>query len=182
MKIDFKTGLRRIILTLIGFGVLCALIGYCLGGFIFDVNKFSDNVKLDNRDGDQGIILTMQEFLDQYNFSKNNSSEYNNDFENYNNKMDIYDFKFYPYQQKIICERNVKQKVWKQNQKLKITLIDDKDFVAEYIVKMPSRLQYFMWQAQDFLLIFLIAGLTYGIYLLFEKVAIWIFQGFKREG
>ena len=52
---------------------------------------------------------------------------------------------------------------------------------ATLTVEMPSRLQYFTWQVLDFLLIFGVALLVWGLYLGIEKILVWIFAGFKKH-
>lgn len=164
MKINFKTGLRRIVLTLIGFGVLCALIGYCTNGLIFDDWKFISNVKFVDKSNKEEIefydFLHMDYIVNSY------------------NPIYISDYKCYPYKQICRAKNDVIGEFENNN---KIEIENSGEPKRTYTVKMPSKFQYFMWQVQDFLLIFLIASLIYGIYLLFEKIVIWIFKGFKSE-
>lgn len=158
-RINLKQGLRRIVLAFIGFCVICALGFYFTNGCIFNEYKYADNVKITNPDNNKTISL--EEYLENY---YHNNTKY----------VSLWDIKCYPYKQYCIYD----DWIYKKNKELTLK-IKDKDICLK--ITAPSCLQYFFWQLWDFIKIFLIASLLYGIYLILELVFCWIIKGFKTD-
>lgn len=157
-KLNYIEGFRRIVLVIIGLSVLCALFCYVCTGFIFDTNKFKQNVRISSDKSQKEITI------DQF-----NSSYINPD--NYYSKISCY-----PYKQ--TCKISGFDMVLESEMELEFEYKNLKTLLK---IHMPSRLQYFTWQVLDFLLIFGVALLVWGLYLGIEKILVWIFAGFKKH-
>lgn len=157
-KLNYIEGFRRIVLVIIGLSVLCALFCYVCTGFIFDTEKFSNNTNVKSIKTQKRITI----------------KEFNNGYINYNTSGYV---KCFPYKQQ--CNIDNFQTV-KANEEVALENIDTKEKL-ELSFEMPSRLQYFTWQALDFLLIFGVALLVWGLYLGIERILVWIFAGFKKH-
>ena len=157
-KLNYIEGFRRIVLVIIGFGVLCALFCYVCGGFIFDTDKFSNNANVKSIKTQKKITI----------------KEFNNKYINHDTLGYV---KCSPYKQQ--CNIDNFQIV-KANEEITLENVDTKEKL-ELRFEMPSRLQYFTWQVLDFLLIFGVALLVWGLYLSVERILVWIFAGFKKH-
>lgn len=162
-NINFKIGLRRIVITLICVITLFPLGIYILNGFIFDTDKFVEEIQFyETKDK----FIKMQDFLD---------------FVNEDNiyPISIYDIKCKPYKQICDCGKNYSK--LENDKTITVREKATNKLIKEYKIKMPSKLQYFTWQILDFLLIPFWGFITYLIYLLIELVISWIIKGFKNE-
>lgn len=167
-KLNYIEGFRRIVLVIIGLSVLCALFCYVCTGFIFDTSRFARNVKIQMQD--TKVEHSFYDFCKIYmNFA--NKSYY------------FPDVNCFPYKQYCLLEKATRFEKGKQTMTTAQPLFEKNEFfVDEKIeVKMPSRLQYFTWQVLDFLLIFGVALLVWGLYLGIERILVWIFAGFKKH-
>lgn len=154
--INFKQGIRRIVIVIIGFIFLCCMCGYIASGCIWDNWKFKENIEVCN----QGTLkcLTLKEFLKIY-----------------DEEITFYNIECRPYYQLCTCYTAAYNKTLKNNQNI---VIKGKKTAARIV--MPSRLRYFLWQLFDFLLIPFWTIIVYVSYLLIEFVFIWMLQGFKQ--
>ena len=176
LHINLKQGLRRIVLSFIGLGVILSLCFYICGGFIFD-NNFIGKVNI--TDTQYNITENLQDFANEFLKNENDSSFW------------YTDFKCYPYRQ--YCK--LKDNKFPANREIEVSIVNLKHYSNESLLKysttgyqpklkvnvsMPSPFYYLMLQIWDFLKIFLVAGILYGIYLLFEFLVCWIIKGFKE--
>ena len=176
MKINSKKGLRRIVVAFISFCVVCALGFYFINGCTFDTD----------------YIGKVKVFNSEYNINQN-LQEFANEFLRQDNDVHFWsaDFKCYPYKQ--YCSFNNYKFVARKI--VEINVINFKHYSDESLLKyaktgmqpklkilvtMPSPFQYLLWQLWEFIKILLIAGLLYGIYLIFEFTVSWIIKGFKN--
>ena len=159
-KLNYIEGFRRIVLVVIGIGVLCALCVYLLNGCIFDSSNFENNVYMKSSKTNNEI--TIREFKDEY-----------VDSENYYSGI-----KCFPYKQECKIDNFDISIRAKDVLELENSITKEKIDIA---IKMPTRFQYFVWQVLDFLLIFGIALLVWCIYLSIERILVWIFAGFKSN-
>ena len=156
-KLNYIEGFRRIVLVIIGFGVLCALFCYVCGGFILDTSRFENNVKI------KSLRTTYEE----------NIRSFAKDFTNFKNENYYYPaINCKPYKQE--CQIDKEEFLIFKNG-------ENKFLETKIKVEMPSRLQYFTWQVLDFLLIFGLAFLAWALYLAIEMILVWIFAGFKSN-
>ena len=157
MKIYFKQGARRLVLAFIGFCVISALFFYFIGGCIFDTYRYIDKseiVKYENNIKTGSIKL--EKFIEVY-LEKGYISSY--------------DINCHPYKQ--YCK--YKEQQYSRNKEIEFL----KKEKIHLVFESPAPIKYFLWQVWDFIKIFLIAGLLYGIYLLLELTICWIIKGFK---
>lgn len=175
MKINFKQGARRLVLAFIGFCVICALFFYFIGGCIFD-NDFIGKVTV--TDTKYNITENLQDFANEFLRETNGNYIWSTDFKCYPYKQYCIfnDYKFIAHKSIEVNVENTKH--YSNDSLIKYTNsgIQPK---LKVLVTMPSSFQYFLWQVWDFIKIFLIAGLLYGIYLLLELTICWIIKGFK---
>ena len=166
MKINFKKGLRRIVITVICLIFAISIVSYCANGCIIDKYKFSDNVYIKSLQTEKQVKLI--EFAKAYIDSPSVMGWW------------YEDIICNPYKQK--CALNEKNYIFENNKKYNLSEINN-NFKKDtfFTVLMPSRIQYFFWQFFDFLLIIGISILFYSIYLLIEYVVCWIIKGFKNE-
>lgn len=164
MKINFKQGARRLVLAFIGFCIICALFFYFIGGCIFDNYKFVYNTKMNVIENDiEQEGYNLEQHIEQVLYG-DQPSKY----------IFPSDIECYPY--KGYC--TYKDWLFKRNKIIKMfNYAEHKSYNYKFIA--PSAFQYFFWQVWDFIKIFLIAGLLYGIYLLLELTVCWIIKGFK---
>ena len=167
-KLNYIEGFRRIVLVIIGFGILCALFSYVCTGFIFDTSKFERNAKVQMQD--TKIEYSLYDFCKIY---MNFSSE----------RYYIPDINCFPYKQYCMLEKVTQINKGKQIITTAQPLVKKNEFfIDEKIeVKMPTILQYFTWQVLDLLLIFGLAFLAWALYLAIEMILVWIFAGFKSD-
>ena len=159
-KLNYIEGFRRIVLVVIGIGVLCALCLYLLNGCIFDSSIFENNVYMKSSKTNNEI--TIREFKNKY-----------VDSENYYSGI-----KCFPYKQECKIDNFDISIRAKDVLELENSITKEKIDIA---IKMPTRFQYFVWQVLDFLLIFGIALLVWCLYLSIERILVWIFTGFKSN-
>lgn len=182
MKINIKSGLRRLVIVLITLFSFLIFAIYISNGCIWDISKLENNCFVSNNK-DYKIKLPINDFKDSY-----IDIEEDDFFRTYTH--------CYPYKQYCILE--TKAKVYKINNPrlyeyidwTKTKLLNKKTYVFDWgkllknktiYFEMPSRFQYFTWQLLDFLLIPLFSIIAYLIYLIIEKTFIWILKGFKND-
>lgn len=169
-KVNIKRGFRRIVIVFICVVALFPLGAYILNGFIFDNNKFAEEIKLyETKDK----FIVMQDFLDFVN--EDNLPE---GFElDTNNSISIYEIECKPYKQ--VCRYGKDYSKLENNKTITVHERATNKLIKEYKIKMPSKLQYFTWQILDFLLIPFWSFIAYLIYLIIEFTFCWIIKGFK---
>lgn len=147
MKVNFKRGLQRIYISLLALIAIPVFLLFISNGCIFDDYQFTSNIN---------VVTENKEIA----FS---------DF--YNKSIDplyLFDFKCYPYQQKCIIKHTKEQ--LKNNQTY--TYINNRSERKQYIIKMPTRYQYFYWQFKDFMMIICGFLIAYSLYLLLEQIIV----------
>ena len=159
-KLNYIEDFRRIVLVIIGIGVLCALFVYLLNGCIFDSSNFENNVYMKSSKTNNEI--TIREFKNKY-----------VDSENYYSGI-----KCFPYKQE--CKIGNFDISIRAKDVLELQNSTTKEKI-NIEIKMPSRIQYFTWQVLDLLLIFGLAFLAWALYLAIEMILVWIFAGFKSD-
>lgn len=175
--INFKKGLRRIILSFIGLCVIFSLFAYACNGCIWDTNRFIEQTKVYKKGNVQNQIL-LRDFANKY-LKNDNEFVWNLDFDchPYKQYCEFENTKFYANKTHKIIIYNLSSYTNESLLKFKNT---GQYIQAEIIINMPTRFRYFSWQLLDLLTIFIIASLFYFIYLGLEFIICWIIKGFKE--